>query len=314
MLLERDPHQLVEGITIASYAVQCNVAFVYVRGEFALGYERLTRAIDDARGQGLSRPQHPRFRIRLRHRRAPRRRRVHLWRGDGAARVARRRARHAAHPAAVPRDRRSVREADRREQRRDVVDRAAHHADGRRGIRQARREPVDGHAHLLGVGSRQPAGQLRGRARHDLPRSDLRPRRRHPREPQDQVLHPRWRVVAVAHRERRASRRAARHGLRAADVRRDARFGRGHGVRRDRRPAAGRVATRQVLRARVVRQVHAVPRRHGLDREGALPHVARRGPARGPRPAHLGRRQHLARRRRTRRSCRPRSARSARRL
>jgi len=53
MLLELDPHQLVEGIAIASYAVQCNVAYVYVRGEFALGYERLTRAIDDARAKGL---------------------------------------------------------------------------------------------------------------------------------------------------------------------------------------------------------------------------------------------------------------------
>jgi NADH-quinone oxidoreductase subunit F len=53
MLLELDPHQLVEGIVIASYAVKCNVAFVYVRGEFALGYERLTRAIDDARAKGF---------------------------------------------------------------------------------------------------------------------------------------------------------------------------------------------------------------------------------------------------------------------
>src|SRR5712671_3230695 len=53
MLLEHDPHQLVEGITIASYSVQCNTAFVYVRGEFALGYERLTRAIDDARAKGF---------------------------------------------------------------------------------------------------------------------------------------------------------------------------------------------------------------------------------------------------------------------
>jgi NADH-quinone oxidoreductase subunit F len=53
MLLERDPHQLVEGIVISSYAVQCNLAFVYVRGEFALGYERLTRAIDDARAKGF---------------------------------------------------------------------------------------------------------------------------------------------------------------------------------------------------------------------------------------------------------------------
>src|SRR5947208_6037479 len=53
MLLERDPHQLLEGIVIASYAVQCNVAYVYIRGEFALGYERLTRAIEDARANGF---------------------------------------------------------------------------------------------------------------------------------------------------------------------------------------------------------------------------------------------------------------------
>ncbi|MDT7585426.1 MAG: NADH-quinone oxidoreductase subunit, partial [Pseudonocardiales bacterium] len=33
--------------------VQCNVAYIYVRGEFALGYERLMRAIDDARAKGF---------------------------------------------------------------------------------------------------------------------------------------------------------------------------------------------------------------------------------------------------------------------
>ena len=49
MLVERDPHQLVEGIIISAYAIQCNKAFVYLRGEFALGYDRLTRALDDAR-------------------------------------------------------------------------------------------------------------------------------------------------------------------------------------------------------------------------------------------------------------------------
>ena len=53
MLVERDPHQLVEGIAIASYAIGCNRAFVYLRGEFALGYERLTQAIADAKGQGF---------------------------------------------------------------------------------------------------------------------------------------------------------------------------------------------------------------------------------------------------------------------
>ena len=53
MLLERDPHQLIEGIAISAYAIQCNQAFIYVRGEFALGYDRLIRALDDARAKGF---------------------------------------------------------------------------------------------------------------------------------------------------------------------------------------------------------------------------------------------------------------------
>src|SRR3954453_22730540 len=53
MLIERDPHQLVGGIAIAAFALQCNLAFVYLRGEFALGYERLTEAIAAAQPQGF---------------------------------------------------------------------------------------------------------------------------------------------------------------------------------------------------------------------------------------------------------------------
>jgi NADH-quinone oxidoreductase subunit F len=53
MLIERDPHQLVEGIVIAAFAIECNLAFVYVRGEFALGYDRLRQAVDDARARGF---------------------------------------------------------------------------------------------------------------------------------------------------------------------------------------------------------------------------------------------------------------------
>jgi NADH-quinone oxidoreductase subunit F len=51
MLIERDPHQLVEGIAIAAFALKCNLAFVYLRGEFALGYERLTAAIAAAKSR-----------------------------------------------------------------------------------------------------------------------------------------------------------------------------------------------------------------------------------------------------------------------
>ncbi len=47
-LVERDPHQLVEGVIIAAYALQVNQAFIYLRGEFALGLERVQSALNDA--------------------------------------------------------------------------------------------------------------------------------------------------------------------------------------------------------------------------------------------------------------------------
>jgi NADH-quinone oxidoreductase subunit F len=53
MLVELDPHQLIEGIAISAYAISCNLAFLYLRGEFALGYERVTQAIADARAKGF---------------------------------------------------------------------------------------------------------------------------------------------------------------------------------------------------------------------------------------------------------------------
>ena len=51
-LVERDPHQLVEGVIIAAYALQVNQAFIYVRGEFALGLERVQQAVNDAYEHG----------------------------------------------------------------------------------------------------------------------------------------------------------------------------------------------------------------------------------------------------------------------
>ncbi|MDQ4005858.1 MAG: NADH-quinone oxidoreductase subunit NuoF [Actinomycetota bacterium] len=51
-LLERDPHQLVEGIAITSYAVGCRTAFVYMRGEFLYPSMQLERAIAEAYDRG----------------------------------------------------------------------------------------------------------------------------------------------------------------------------------------------------------------------------------------------------------------------
>ena len=52
LLVERDPHQLVEGVVIAAYAIQASRAFIYVRGEFALGLERVQSALNDAYEHG----------------------------------------------------------------------------------------------------------------------------------------------------------------------------------------------------------------------------------------------------------------------
>ncbi len=48
MLLEGDPHQIVEGTIITAFAVGATKAFIFVRGEFALGLERLTAAVNEA--------------------------------------------------------------------------------------------------------------------------------------------------------------------------------------------------------------------------------------------------------------------------
>ena len=48
MLIESDPHQIIEGTMIAAYAIGATRAFIYVRGEFALGLEHLQSAINEA--------------------------------------------------------------------------------------------------------------------------------------------------------------------------------------------------------------------------------------------------------------------------
>lgn len=52
-LLERDPHQLIEGTIIAAFANQVNHAFIYVRGEYAKPSRRLQAAVDEAYAAGF---------------------------------------------------------------------------------------------------------------------------------------------------------------------------------------------------------------------------------------------------------------------
>jgi len=53
ILMERGPHQLLEGILIGAFATGAEKTFIYVRGEYAESAHRVQRAIDEATARGL---------------------------------------------------------------------------------------------------------------------------------------------------------------------------------------------------------------------------------------------------------------------
>ena len=53
LILEKDPHMMLEGIVIASYAIKANTAFVYIRGEFANQTILLNEAIQEMKEKGF---------------------------------------------------------------------------------------------------------------------------------------------------------------------------------------------------------------------------------------------------------------------
>ncbi len=52
-ILRNEPHKLIEGALLASFAMGAHTAYVYIRGEFLREAEALQRAIDEAREAGL---------------------------------------------------------------------------------------------------------------------------------------------------------------------------------------------------------------------------------------------------------------------
>jgi NADH-quinone oxidoreductase subunit F len=48
LLLEGDPHQLIEGMMIGAFAVQADIAYIFIRMEYSLSSQRLKRAITEA--------------------------------------------------------------------------------------------------------------------------------------------------------------------------------------------------------------------------------------------------------------------------
>ena len=218
LLMERDPHQLIEGVLIACYAVGAAQAFLYVRGEMALAQERIAQALNDAYAAGYVGKNilGTDFSVDV----------VLHW-GAGAYIVGEEtalieslegnrgmpRLKPPFFPAAKglylqPTIVNNVETLANlpwivQQRRRRFAELGAETSKGTRMF------AVSGHV-------KQP-GRLRGRVRrHHLPRPDLRARvrRRHPRRPRAQGVHPRWRVGALVLRG--APRPAAREGAPSA--------------------------------------------------------------------------------------------------
>jgi len=53
VLLESDPHAILEGMIIAGYAIGAKQGYIYIREEYPLAIERINVALKQARGKGL---------------------------------------------------------------------------------------------------------------------------------------------------------------------------------------------------------------------------------------------------------------------
>ena len=52
LILEQDPHQVLEGMMLAAFTIQADIAYVFLRGEYVLAAERLTQAIAECYAAG----------------------------------------------------------------------------------------------------------------------------------------------------------------------------------------------------------------------------------------------------------------------
>src|SRR5262245_2857233 len=53
ILMEDDPHQVIEGTILSCYATRAATAYIYLRYEYPLSYQRLQQAIDECYAANL---------------------------------------------------------------------------------------------------------------------------------------------------------------------------------------------------------------------------------------------------------------------
>jgi NADH:ubiquinone oxidoreductase subunit E len=290
-LMEVEAHLLLEGIAIASYAIGSSEAFVYIRGEYVEAGERLRDAIAEAKAAGVLGRGVLGSSFDLE---------VHVFLGAGAyicgEETALLESLEGRRP--MPRSRPPFPAVAGLYGKPTVVNNVETIANVphiiKRGAAWFRalgpNEKSAGPKIYCLSGAVNRPRQLRAAARqHDLPRADRALRRRRVRRPRHQGCAAGGHLGADRAREQ-ARREARLRGC--AGSRLDARLGvvdrrakrRRHGARRD--------AHARVLPPRVVRQVHAVPRRHRVAARDPEAHRVWQRQHGRPRPLALSQQGH----------------------
>src|SRR5512139_1006188 len=52
LMMERDPHLVIEGTLLGAYGCRAGAAYIYIRGEYVFGAGVLERALEEARAKG----------------------------------------------------------------------------------------------------------------------------------------------------------------------------------------------------------------------------------------------------------------------
>ena len=194
-IMRHDPHLLVEGCLIASFAMHVHVCYIYMRGEFIRERERLQAAVDQAYEARLIGKNN-----------------VHGWDfdcyvhhgagayicGEETALLGISRARKAAAAkAAISREYRHLWLPDNRQQCGINCRRPGDTAEGRRLVRRHRPAQQHGHENLLHLGPREQAVQCRRGDEHSAQRTGRAPcRRRSRRLGQSHGRNPGWLIGA----------------------------------------------------------------------------------------------------------------------
>ena len=275
--MERNPHLLIEGCAISCYAIGAKVAYIYIRGEFYHVQEILEAEIEKAYkagylgknifGSGFDCD-------------------VFIHRGAGAY--------EAGEETALIESLEGKRAQPRLKPPFPAVaglyqcPTAVNNVEtlcnvplimlnGAGVVRQARAREERRPEAVLRQRPREEARRVRSVDGHDAARADLRLRRRHPRRSPAEGDHS-GRIVGAAPASRSA--RYARQLRRRAESRLAPRLRRPHRAGRQRLHGVARDEPAALLSPRVVRQVHAVPRRRRLALQAA---PARSSAARGRR-------------------------------